>query len=189
MKKQRSRDQQWYPEVFRANLIAFQENVWHLMMNAICGANSSECFAKLTRDGSWQKMYQGCSQVKMEGFSDEFLGTWPKEGVMYGGIAFLPTLPEPRFGVSVSRLWPRPIASDGVAWTRIRKCNPRLTIADAWRRHKQDRPIYDYVWNGLSAAQAAELNGTMMGFPKHWTSLKPMETPSCPNSSTPSSGQ
>ena len=177
MKKQKLSGQQWFPEVFRANLIALQENVWHLMTSAICGQSSSACIAKLEQDGSWQKMYQGCCQVKMDGFSDEFLGTWPKEGVMYGGTVFLPTLPVPHFGVSVSQLWPRPIASDGIAWTHIRKSNPRLTIVDAWRRHKQDRSIYDYMWNGLSAKQAAELNGMMMGFPEHWTSLKHTETP------------
>lgn len=177
MKKQRSSGQQWFPEVFRANLTALQENVWHLTMSAICGQSSSECIAKLEQDGSWQKMYRGYFQVKMDGFSDEFLGTWPKEGVMYGGTVFQPTLPVRHFGVSVSQLWPRPISSDGEAWTFIRKCNPRLTIVDAWQRHKQDRPIYDYMWHGLSAKQAADLNGMMMGFPKHWTNLKHTETP------------
>lgn len=49
----------WYPEVFRANLTALQENVWHLMMNATSGMNYSECIAKLAPDGSWEKMLGG----------------------------------------------------------------------------------------------------------------------------------
>lgn len=75
-----------YQEVSHANLTALVGNVWRLMMSAIFGVSFSESFAKLTQSGSWEKMYRGCSQVKMEGFSDEFLGTWPKWGVMSGGI-------------------------------------------------------------------------------------------------------
>lgn len=85
MKRQDLNQLPLYQVVSHANRIALLENVWHLMMSAIFGVNSSESIAKLTPDGSWEKMYQGCSQVKMEGFSDEFLGTWPKWGVMYGG--------------------------------------------------------------------------------------------------------
>ena len=131
----------------------------------------------------------GYSQVRMDGFSEEFSGTWPKEGVMYGGTVFQPMLPVPHFGVSVSPLWLRPLASDGTAWMRVRRDSPRLTIVDAWQRKRQDRNLYDYMWNGLSVTRAAELNGMMMGFPKDWTVLEPTETPSCPSSFTPSSGE
>ncbi|MBD8992024.1 MAG: hypothetical protein EGR04_04230 [Blautia sp.] len=82
------------------------------MMSGIYGANCSECFAKLEPHGLWQRMYQDYYQVKMDGSLEEFLGTWPKQGVMRGGIAFQPTLPAQDFGVSVSPLWQRPIASD-----------------------------------------------------------------------------
>lgn len=59
MKRLESNNQRWFPEVFRANLIALQENAWHLMTSAICGMNSSECIAKLMPDGSWEKMWGG----------------------------------------------------------------------------------------------------------------------------------
>ena len=157
--------------VSRANLTALVENVWHLMTSAIFGVSYSESFAKLMPDGSWEKMYQGCSQVKMEGFSEEYLGTWPKWGVMYGGTAFQPMLSVQSFGVSESHLWPRPIASDSVAWTKCCARNPRITIAKMWERHGQDRPIYDFMWHGLSATQAAEFHESIMGFPPHWTDL------------------
>ena len=87
-----------YQEVSHANLTALVGNVWRLMMSAIFGVSFSESFAKLTQSGSWEKMYRGCSQVKMEGFSDEFLGTWPKWGVMSGGTVFQPMLPVQNFG-------------------------------------------------------------------------------------------
>ena len=158
-------------EVSHANLIALVGNVWHLLMSAIFGVNSIECFAKLDPNGSWQKMYQGFCQVKMDGFSDEFSGTWPKLGVLHSGIVSLPTLPVPNFGVSASQLWPRPIASDSKAWMFVNKQNPRISIVKCWKRHGQDRPIYDFMWNGLSVTQAAEFHEMMMGFPQGWTDL------------------
>ena len=160
-----------YQEVSRANLTALVGNVWHLMMSAIFGVNFSESFAKLTQHGLWEKMYRGCSQVKMEGFSDEFSGTWPKWGVMSGGIVFRPMLPVRNFGVSESHLWLRPIASDSIAWIKGRASNPRVSIVKSWNRHGQDRPIYDFMWHGLSAKQAADYHEMMMGFPPHWTDL------------------
>lgn len=121
-----------YREVSRANLTALVGNVWHLMMSAIFGVNFSESFAKLTQHGLWEKMYRGCSQVKMEGFSDEFSGTWPKWGVMYGGTVFQPMLPVQNFGVSESRLWLRPIASDSIAWVKSSKY--REIMEKTWPR-------------------------------------------------------
>ena len=166
-----------FQAVSHANLTALVENVWHLMMSAICGVNSSECFAKLAQDGSWQRMYRGCCQVRMAGFLDEFFGTWPKWGVMRGGTVFQPMLSAQNFGVSVSHLWPRPIASDGIAWEKVKASNPKESIVKCWERHGQDRPIYDFMWNGLSATQVAEYHEMMMGFPPHWTDLNVSETP------------
>ena len=176
------KEQEWKPwtasqVVFHANLIALVGNVWHLMMSVIFGQNCSESFAKLTQNGSWQKMCQGFYQVKMEGFSDEFSETWPVWGVMRSGTVSLPTLPVQNFGVSESQLWPRPIASDSIAWIKCRASNPRICIVKLWSRHGQDRPIYDFMWNGLSATQAAEYHEMMMGFPPHWTDLNASETP------------
>ena len=108
-------------------------------------------------------------------FSEEYLGTWPKWGVMYGGTVFQPMRSVQSFGVSESHLWPRPIASDSVAWTKCRACNPRITIVKMWERHGQDRPIYDFMWHGLSVTQAAEFHEMMMGFPPHWTDLNVSE--------------
>lgn len=189
MQKQEYKVQQSYQEVSRANLIALAENVWHLMMSAIFGANSLECFGKLGPDGLWDRTFQGYSQVKMDGFSDKFSGTWPKQGVMYGGTVFQPTLPVHHFGANGLRLWPRPIASDGLAWRLTNAKNPRISIIKIWERHGSDRPIYDFLWHGMSATQAAEYTGMMMGFPPHWTDLNATETPSCHSSSTQSLGQ
>jgi hypothetical protein len=92
-------------------------------------------------------------------------------GVVYGGIAFRPMQLEHRFGVSVSQLWPRPIASDGLAWTKLRKSDPMISIWKSWKNCKQDRPIYYHIWNDLTPCQSIDILEMMMGFPKSWTDL------------------
>lgn len=70
-----------------------------------------------------------------------------------------------------SLLLPRPIASDGIAWTRNKKTNPKSSIKKCLVSGSQDRTIYRWIWMGFSPIQASELNETMMGFPKGWTDL------------------
>lgn len=139
------------------------------MMSAIYGTNYLECFAKLMLDGLWEKMFQGFSQVRMEGFLGESLKIWPKSGVMRGGTVFRPTLVELNTSEKEFALWPRPIASDGEAWKKNKKCDPMSSIRKCWENGKQDRTIYYHIQKGLSPNQAADLNEMMMGFPKGWT--------------------
>lgn len=168
-KNQTDAPRQSYQGDFHANPIAVQENVWHLMTSAIYGVNFLECFAKLTQDGLWEKMFQGCSQVKMDGFLDEYSGTWPKLGVLHGGIVSHPTLVELNTSEKEFALWPRPIASDGEAWTKSLKSYPMKSIWKCWNGGKQDRTTYYHIQSGLNPNQAADLNGMMMGFPEGWT--------------------
>lgn len=161
----------WCQEAFRANLTVLRENVWHLMMCAICGVNSCECIAIQTQDGLWEKMCGGCSQVKMDGFSGECFETWTDWGVMYGGTVFLPALSERRFAATVPLLWPRPMASDSLAWT---KCSAKDSQVSIWKTISGGHAIfncYRFMWNGLNANQTAEYTEMMMGFPVGWTDL------------------
>ena len=161
---------------FHANPTALLGNVWHLMMNAICGGNSSECFARLAPDGLWEKMYQGCSQAKMDDSLDEFCETWPKWGVLHGGYLFQPTIKGRNLLGNGFALWQRPIASDGVAWLKTKKSAPMESIIKCWKNGKQDKTTYYHIQNGCSIKEAAELNEMMMGFPKGWTDLNASET-------------
>ena len=171
MRKQVSDRPQWYPEVFRANRIALQENVWRLMMCAICGENCSECFAKLVQDGLWQKMYGDYYQVKMDGSLEEFSATWPAWGVMCGGTVFQPALLVRRFGVNGLPLWPRPLASDGEAWKKVNKSDVRTSIWNCLESKHNDRTFYHFMWHGLSLSQTSKYYEMMMGFPTDWTDL------------------
>lgn len=161
---------QSYQGDFHANPIALLGNVRHLMMSAIYGRNCFEFIATLAPNGSWVKMYQGYCQVKMDDSLEEYLGTWPKWGVMRGGTVTLPTLAELNTTAREYALWQRPIASDGFAWTRICKAEPMRSIWGAWDNGKQDRTIHYHIQAGLNPHEAAKINGMMMGFPEGWTS-------------------
>ena len=60
------------------------------MMSVIYGMRPQGSFAKLNQNGLWVKMSEGYCQVKMDGSLEEYLGTWPKKGIMRGGIVFQP---------------------------------------------------------------------------------------------------
>lgn len=137
-----------------------ERDLWSELLRVFCETNGN---------GLWEKMYQGCSQVKMEGFSGEYSGTWPKSGVLHGGIVSQPILAELSTSGNGFALWPRPIASDGEAWLKCSKSNPMQSIRKCWKHGKQDRTNYYHIQNGLNPNQAADLNGMMMGFPEGWT--------------------
>src|SRR5699024_495996 len=103
------------------------------------------------------------------GFSEEYSGTWPKLGVLHGGIVFQPILPALSTSENVFALWPRPIASDGEAWLKNKKQDPMESIKKCWKSGKQDKTIYYHIQNGINPNQAADLNEMMMGFPEGWT--------------------
>lgn len=97
----------------RANLIALQENVKRLLMSVTCGQSSGELLAKLRQDGFWEKMYQGYSQVTIDGSLEEYSMTWPKWGTLLGGqLTELLTL-ELTTNETGSLLWRTPLATDG----------------------------------------------------------------------------
>lgn len=79
-----------------------------LPMTATSGPSSPESFASFGPDGSWLKTSQGYSQLTLEGFSEPFLGTWPRSGMVSNGIAYkLPTL-APRISGTGCTSWPTP---------------------------------------------------------------------------------
>lgn len=54
----------------------------------IFGKKCLGSFAKLDRDGSWLKTYQGCCQYLMDGSLEKWLETWPRSGFVWSGIAY-----------------------------------------------------------------------------------------------------
>ena len=98
-------------------------------------------------------------------------------GAVHGGIAFRPALrPLPLWEIEL-RLWQRPLASNGEGWMRTKKTDVQESLNRYYKNGHQDRPVNHFMWNGLSATQAADLCEMMMGFPPRWTVLDAQEIP------------
>ena len=157
------------PEVSRVNRIALQENASHLVMSAIYGESSQESFAILNHDGSWQKTYQGCCQVSMDGFLDEYSGTWPEWGTMQAGECYPLSRPAHNISERGFALLPTPCASDGHAIDYCRKLRwMRNVLAQSG---KSIHICYLTTLSGFSLQETIRIYETLMGFPGKWTSL------------------
>jgi len=156
----------------RANRIALRENVSRLVMSVICGGNSRESFAKLNQSGSWLKTYQGYYQVSMEGFLDEFCGTWPTWGIMRAGECFRHSKPEWSTNAKEFVLLPTPTATDGMAWTTVGKnCLKTMRHIFSKKGNPSKHLFYLNMLCGNSAATTANFYEMIMGFPTRWTDL------------------
>ena len=95
-------------EVSHARPTRSQENDLPAQTSATSGLTSLDSFARLSPDGSWQKMSRGFTQANLDGSLEEFCETWPVQGMMRSGVAYpLKTL-EPHTSASASGLWPTP---------------------------------------------------------------------------------
>jgi hypothetical protein len=72
---------------FHASLSALRGRERELRMTAGSGQSSGKQFAKLSPDGCWLKMSQGCYQSTLGECLLEYSEIWPKWGMMLGGVA------------------------------------------------------------------------------------------------------
>ena len=154
-----------------ASLIALLDTVKHLLMSVIYGLNIKESFAKLNQSGSWEKMFQGYSQVKMDGSLEEYSEICPKWGMMLHGVLYEQAGPEPYIDEREYSLLPTPLTSDGEAWKKTNRSDVQNSIMKTIRNGSQNRITYYPQYLGLTATRSAELVETIMGFPKGWTDL------------------
>jgi hypothetical protein len=157
----------------RASHIARPEGEPEAPMIAICGLSFAESFASLSPDGSWARMFQGYSQLTLEGSSEAFSGTWPSSGTMRNGQCY-PRAPWVRHThAKECSLWPTPMAQEGTGGgsaqeaQRILDRIPRasghlgqLRLKDLWKLRSNKAP--------MSVAFVA----TLMGFPTNWCNLE-----------------
>ena len=152
-----------------ASRTALQESVRRLLTSVICGSKCGEPLAKLSRDGSWVRMYEGYCQARMDGSFEEYCGILPKWGMMSGGVLYpLPQL-EPCIDESGWRLLPTITTSDckgGCLRKNSKKQMSNLKEFVYIFSDEQTRSIY-------LNTQFCE---SLMGFSKGWTELKPLET-------------
>ena len=194
-----------------ASRIRVQENAVHLVMSVTSGRKCGESFAKLNPDGFWVKTSRGSVQARMDNSSEEYCETWPRWGIMSGGVAGRLRMLERHTTENGSLLLPTCAARDYKDTgqnTNYRKLSEKcklsgriamLPTVTTPRPHDSEKTAGEYIPsqnqvdltvilgknNGLKLQPAfAEW---MMGFPQGWTALSASEMPSSRSKSTRSS--
>lgn len=131
-----------------------------LMVNEVdFGSNMPELLGKLDLEQSSLKTAQ-C--LLFEDLKKSY-ATFTSSGMMLNGDVFmLPTSASPILGKDFMVL-PTPAASDGKIL--LKKVESYRTY---YQRNHQDKSLYQFQLNGLTANQAMKMYEWMMGFPKNW---------------------
>ena len=165
----------------RASQSHVQDSARAQMTNGGSGLSSIDSFASLGPDGSWVKMYQGCSQLLLDGSLEGYCETWPRAGTMRNGTAYRRArlvLTSEVIACMSSPVVPRPVACDGKGSGRIRHERlQNMNLRDWW--NVNCRFVYP----------PARTTEYLMGFPLGWTDLKDSATPSSPRSPNGSDGE
>ena len=163
----------------RVSRIALQESVRRLMMNVIFGLNSEESLARLNPNGSWERMYQGSCQVKMDGSLDVFCETWPKWGIVLDGVAYQQLRLEPAIEEKEWRLLPTPTANlwMGYDYTTASRFHGKKTAKRPnGARHSRFLNNFEEIKESYIPGTTNRLNPLllerMMGFPDQWTEIE-----------------
>ena len=136
-----------------------------------CGSTWRESFTKYNQDTSSWKTHQ-CSLTED---STEFLGTWPRWGLMLDGACWVQKPLVLNTNVTVSGLWGTPTTSQD--FKPVRKLAP----SEASGKHGT-------ILVGSIGKEHPHLIGRylkplvteyLMGWPIGWTDLKPLETGKC----------
>lgn len=153
------------------NLTAFLDRAWHLMMNVTCGTKTSASLARLTPDGTWERMCQGYFQASLDGSLVEFSGTWPKWGIVQDGFASVQIQPAQSKAGREFLLWPRPTASDGT--DRYRDLSKLKKYMKNGHQLKWPQIVLlDTLTKEESGLPHPEFGEWLMGFPIGWTDLE-----------------
>lgn len=148
---------------FRVNHGALLANEPGNPTREICGRRPSESFARWDQESSSWKTYPACFD---QTFSVEFFGTWPRAGMMRGGIAYRhpssARISSATASGSLPRV-PRPSALDykGSGRKRVERSH-NLNWRDWWNVN------YGFVYPPVKVTEY------MMGWPIGWTDLKPL---------------
>jgi len=187
--------------------IHVQENAKALAMSVTCGQNCGELFAKLNRDGFWVKTSQDSVQVRMDGSSVEYCETWPRWGMLLGGVVGKLRMSVPRTTENGSLLLPTLMGAAATMECAGKEyCGTRhsLKLTQALemlptptsRDYKDTGKMENVPVNALLGRELGKNHGMklqpafaewMMGFPPEWTALGASEMPSSRSKSTRSS--
>jgi len=156
----------FFPEDFPAKTFQFQTNQKKRMVRKASKANGQDFgknmrvwFGKLDLELLCLKTAQ-CSLIEDSSTS---YATFPSSGIMLNGDCFM--LPSSDFRTYEKGFLelPTPSASDGKILLKT-----AASYKKYYRNKHQDKALYQFHLNGLTANQAMKMYEWMMGFPKNW---------------------
>lgn len=164
------------------------------------GQKCFDSFAKLSPDGLWLKTSQGFSQVMVDGSSETYSETWPRQGMMRNGECYLRPEWEHHTLDGECLSWPTPRATE---WKDARPSHKSRAkgkkyeglsgkvkmwpTPNSWdgKRGPMKKETAETAGHQISlntAVGSGQLNPTwvewLMGFHLGWTDLSASETPS-----------
>jgi len=149
---------------FPAKTLAPQEKAQESLESEVeCGATWQGLLAKYDQNTSLWKTPQ-CSLLEE---STEFLGIWPKWGLMQDGECWELTLQDLTISDKESGLLPTVLATDWKGGTTAARPDNGKLRFDQWR---------DYVKLNYGLTYPHPTHSELrMGWPQEWTDLKPLE--------------
>ena len=149
----------WLSEGFRVRRGRMPGNAWEWRMIETCGPLPADAFAWLDRVTCSWKTCRPCGGVNMA-TSDEYLETWPRAGMMCGGVSFRRPNWERRINEIGSGLLPTLLARD---------CRTPKGAARSLAYQGGDSLVV--VLGETIHPEWAEM---FMGWPIGWTGLEPL---------------
>lgn len=156
-----------YPEAFHANRTRLLDIVRQAVMSATCGPNFDASFAKLSRGGSWERMYRGCAQVNLDRSSALFSETWPTWGTVQHGWSSELTKSVRIIYATEFSSWPTPTVTGNHNQAGIsKKAGDGLSTAVAYSLWPTPT-TRDYADGKLSSMLNVKVN-SLLGRAVHW---------------------
>ncbi len=159
----------------RANRSAKPASARRKTTTATCGPILSGSFARFDRDShSWRT-----SQLSLfTSTSEQFLATYPKRGSMRGGKLYRQKASALRTDDRDYSLWPTPTASDCLR-TKLKSAaflkQKERNAASGHGAGVSSGSLTGAVVIACDYCPAPEFHEWMMGIPRGWTDLKPLE--------------
>lgn len=149
---------------------------------AVFGLNTQESFAILDRDTSSWRTSQRC----LFGGWREFSETWPRSGSMQSGTCYRRAPSVPHIHESACFSLPTPTKSDAGVGEIISECRPDAITGKPRKVNRNGKTWSAGLGRLFVIATGLPLHPNlsewMIGFPKDWTALGHVETPSVPQS-------
>lgn len=100
------------PVASLASRTRLQDAIKGLLTNVISGPSTGVSLAYLGPDGQWLKMYRAYFQATLDGSLEKFSLTWPRWGMLSGGVLTELSMWERGTEETASLLWATPMTRD-----------------------------------------------------------------------------